>query len=243
MYRYETHLHTSPASKCASATVKESLEFYKSLGYDGVFITNHYANAKNSKFPDMTQEEFIRFFFKDYEDALALSREIGIKVFPGAELSFEGNHFLVLGLDKDWFLAHPELMEMKFSDRLNLMREEGAFVSHAHPFDERGFINHIKLMPRCVDAVEVINVQKNPFQNAMANFYADAYGLLKTAGSDNHIAGKSKKLAGIQCEEPIESVADFIEKAKAGKISIFQIEREDRESEFKDVSIEFQKLP
>lgn len=243
MYRYETHLHTKPASACASATVRESLEFYESLGYDGVFITNHFLNMNNFKETGISQDEFTRSYFKDYEEAVALSEEIGIKIFPGVEMSFEGNHFLVFGLDKDWFLSHPEAMDMKFSDRLKYMREYGAFVSHAHPFDERSFIDHIKLMPRYVDAVEVINVQKTPFQNAMANFYADAYGLMKTAGSDNHVAGKMKKLAGIQCEEPIESVADFIEKAKAGKISIFQIEREDRESEFKDVSIEFQKLP
>ena len=41
-FLYETHLHTSPVSKCASASVKDSLEFYKSIGYDGVFITNHF---------------------------------------------------------------------------------------------------------------------------------------------------------------------------------------------------------
>ena len=42
MYRYETHLHTAPVSKCAHASVRENLEFYKSLGYAGVFITNHF---------------------------------------------------------------------------------------------------------------------------------------------------------------------------------------------------------
>ena len=41
MLKYETHLHTSPVSKCAKASVRESLEFYKKAGYAGVFITNH----------------------------------------------------------------------------------------------------------------------------------------------------------------------------------------------------------
>ena len=45
MYRYETHLHTSPVSKCARAGVRESLLFYKRLGYDGVFITNHFLDG------------------------------------------------------------------------------------------------------------------------------------------------------------------------------------------------------
>ena len=42
MFKYETHLHTKPASACAGATVEEQLEYYKSLSYDGVFITNHF---------------------------------------------------------------------------------------------------------------------------------------------------------------------------------------------------------
>ena len=45
MYKYETHLHTSPVSRCASAGVKEHLEFYKNLGYDGIFITNHFLDG------------------------------------------------------------------------------------------------------------------------------------------------------------------------------------------------------
>ena len=41
-YKYETHMHTKPVSACGKASVRESLEFYKGLNYDGVFITNHF---------------------------------------------------------------------------------------------------------------------------------------------------------------------------------------------------------
>ena len=242
MYRYETHLHTSPVSRCARATVRESLEFYKSQGYDGVFITNHFLNVNNFKEEGVTHEEFTGYFFSDYEAALEMSGEIGIKVFPGAELSYGGNHFLVYGLEKEWYLSHPEAMDMNFSAMLKLMRGEGAFISHAHPFDERSFIDHIKLFPRDVDAVEVINTKKSLFKNSMANIYAEAYGLLKTAGSDNHAAGKDNNLAGIECEEPIESVSDFIAKARAGKLSLFRMVRENERSEFRDVPIEFSRI-
>lgn len=37
MYKYETHLHTYPVSKCAKADVSDNLEFYKKMDYDGVF--------------------------------------------------------------------------------------------------------------------------------------------------------------------------------------------------------------
>ena len=224
MYKYETHLHTSPVSKCAIASVRDSLEFYKSLGYDGVFITNHFIQGNMTKPEGASYEELIEFYFSDYEAGLAMSEEIGIKVFCAVEISYRGTDFLVFGLDKDWYLSHPEILTMQFSDELNLMRESGAFISQAHPYREAGYINHIRLFPRCIDAVEVINSSRNKFENDMAAHYADAYGLLKTAGSDNHSASARKALAGIECDEPIESVSDFIEKIKSGRTSVFELE-------------------
>ena len=239
MYRYETHLHTSPVSKCAKASVRESLEFYKSEGYDGVFLTNHFINDSTLFEEGANYEELIDFFFSDYDEALLIGKEIGIKVFPGVEFSFNGNHFLVFGLTKDWFLSHPDFIRMNFKDRLTLMREDGAFVTHAHPFDERHFIDHIKLLPRNVDAVEVINATKSDFINSMANIYADAYGLLKIAGTDNHSGGNGKNYAGIECDEPILDVPDFISKARAGKIKLFLKKREDIDLPLCDVTVRF----
>ena len=226
MYKYETHLHTSPVSKCAIASVRDSLEFYKSLGYDGVFITNHFIQGNMTKPEGASYEELVRFYFSDYEAGLAMSEEIGIKVFCAVEISYRGTDFLVFGLDKDWYLSHPEILTMQFSDELNLMRESGAFISQAHPYREAGYINHIRLFPRCIDAVEVINSSRNKFENDMAAHYADAYGLLKTAGSDNHSGAARKALAGVECDEPIESVSDFIEKIKSGRTSVFELEND-----------------
>ena len=58
-------------------------------------------------------EEKIKFYFSDYEEALELGKKIGLKVFLGVELSYKGTDFLIYGLDKEWFLAHPEILEMK----------------------------------------------------------------------------------------------------------------------------------
>ncbi|MBQ9920456.1 MAG: histidinol-phosphatase, partial [Clostridia bacterium] len=106
MYRYETHLHTFPVSRCAKASVEESLRFYKSIGYDGVFVTNHFVDGNINIDKALPYEEQINFYFSDYEKALELSEEIGIKVFLGIELSYKGTDCLVYGLDKKWFLSH-----------------------------------------------------------------------------------------------------------------------------------------
>lgn len=226
MYKYETHLHTYPVSRCGKATVEESIAFYASLGYDGIFITNHFIDANINIAADAPYEDKINFFFSDYENALPLGEKYGIKVFCGEELSFHGAHFLVYGLDKQWYLDHPQIVDMKKSEELTLMMESGALVIHAHPFLEASYINHIRLFPRHVHGVEVINASKKDEEDAMALLYAEHYGLLKFAGSDNHTASAQKKLAGICCEEPISGVEDFIEKVKSGKTELFTLNLE-----------------
>ena len=221
MFKYETHLHTSPVSRCAKAGVREHLEFYKELGYDGVFITNHFIDGNINIASTAPYEEKIEFYFSDYEEGVRVGNEIGIKVFFGAELSFKGTDFLVYGLGKEWFLAHPEIAEMKKSEELSFMAESGALIIHAHPFREAGYIDHIRLFPRNVHGVEVINACRTEFENSMAKLYAESYGLLQFAGSDNHGGRGKDTLAGMCSKKPITSEKDFVEKVKNGKMKTF----------------------
>ena len=224
MYRYETHLHTLPVSKCARQSVRQNLEFYASLGYDGIFITNHFLDGNINIDKNLPYEEQLEFYFSDYYEALKLSKEIGIKVFLGVEISYRGTDFLIYGLDKEWFLAHPEIMDMKKSEELAFLIENGALVIQAHPYREDRHINHIRLFPRCVHGVEVINASRPDFENAMADAYANAYQLLKIAGSDNHAGNNVKRLAGIETSSPLLNEQDFISRVKSGDITLFTLE-------------------
>lgn len=227
MFRYETHLHTRPVSACAHKTVRENLEFYKSMGYDGVFITNHFldGNFSGNRNPDFSYEDKINFYNADYEEAVKLSKEIGIRVFYGVELSYGGTDFLVYGLKPSWWLAHPEIMQMKKSEELPYLASFGAFVAQAHPFREADYIDHIRLFPRQIEAVETFNACRTDFENRMANIYAEEYGLYKIAGSDNHIAGGLNVLAGMESDTPIKDEEDFISRIKSGKMRIFIYDR------------------
>ena len=128
--------------------------------------------------------------------------------------------FLVFGLDKQWYLAHPDVMEMELPERLKFMMECGALVIQAHPFREG---TPMSLYHRCVQGVEVINA------NYMATYqlvklYCEHYDLLPFAGSDNHYPAKKALLAGIACRERITSVEDMIQKAKNRQLEIFSQE-------------------
>ena len=234
MYKYETHCHTSPVSKCGRATVEETVKFYKSLGYDGIFITNHFLDGNiNPAARELPYPDQIDYYFSDYEAGVEIGKEVGLKVFPGVELSFKGTDFLIYGLEKEWYKEHPDIIGMKKTDELALMMDEGAFIIQAHPYREAHYINHIRLFPRSVHGVEVINSNQKWESNVMADIYADQYGLLKTAGSDNHWGSnvfsrlREKELvpgiAGMCSEKEINSVQDYIDGVRNGTMRLFLI--------------------
>ena len=224
MYLYETHLHTSPVSKCAKATPREQLEFYKSRGYAGVFITNHFIDGNISAEKSTSYEELLNYYFSDYEEGVKIGKEIGIDVFCGVEMSYGGTDFLVYGIDKEWYLSHPEEVKLPKSQLLPLLMENGALVIQAHPFREARYIDHIRLFPRCIQGVEVYNAARSDFENKLAMQYAENYELVKFAGSDNHIAGKMKKFGGMQSEIPIKDETDFVARVLSGEIKPFKDE-------------------
>lgn len=224
MYRYETHLHTAPVSRCARASVRETVEFYKTMDYDGIFITNHFLDANINIDRNLDYETKIHFYFSDYEEAVKIGKEIGLKVFLGVELSYGGSDFLVYGLDKAWYLAHPEIMDMKKSDELRFLMDNGGYIVHAHPFREAGYIDHIRLYPRHVNAIETLNITKSVFENNMAKLYAEQYGFPQTAGTDNHVAGRQKILAGVMSDTPFQSERDYIDYLQNRKLTIFTLE-------------------
>ena len=226
MYRYETHLHTWPVSRCARVGVADNLAFYKQLGYDGVFITNHFIDGNINVDRTLSYEEQIHYYFSDYEEAVEIGKTLGIKVFCGVEISYLGTDFLVYGLDKAWFLAHPEIMEMKKRDELTFMMESGALIIQAHPYREASYIDHIRLFPRNVHGVEVLNAGRTDGENKMAEIYAAHYGLPPFAGTDNHSGKEQRKMAGMCSKAPVRDEQDFIQKYMAGELELFSFVNE-----------------
>lgn len=226
MYRYETHLHTFPVSKCAKTTVRENLEFYKRLGYDGVFITNHFVDGNINIDRSSPYAEKIEFYFSDYEAALKIGEEIGIRVFVALEITYGGTDFLIYGIDKEYCLAHPEMATMKKSEELTMLMEDGFLVIQAHPYRQAKYIDHIRLYPSCVHGVETFNACRSDFDNGMAKIYADSYGLLHFAGSDNHVGANQTVLGGMESETPIADEKDFVKRVLSGEISPFKLDRQ-----------------
>ena len=215
MYLYETHLHTYPVSRCAGATVREVLEFYKKIGFAGVFITNHFLDGNINVDASLPYEERMRFYLSDYEEACRLADEVGISVFFGVEHSYKGTDFLVYGLTPLWYLAHPEIEDMKKSKLLPFLMEEGALVIQAHPF--RGYLN---CQPaHLLDGVEVNNANpRHDSHNDRALAFAQANDLLFTSGSDVHELGDAGS-AMMTCP-PFADIGAFARLLKDGRTAV-----------------------
>lgn len=221
---YDTHVHTSEVSHCARATAEESVRFYKSIGFTGIIITDHFICGGKTI---ASQEEWINavdFLCSGYQKALEIGQQIGLQVFFGWEYTrvpLYGTDFLTYGLSADWLKEHPEIFSMELGEYLDFIRSSGGMVSHAHPFREAGYIDMIRLLPRKVDATEAFSACRTDFENAQAMEYADKYSLYKTFGTDNHLGSKQKKLAGMVFERELTDVLDFITVVKSGKSTLF----------------------
>ncbi|MBO5213340.1 MAG: PHP domain-containing protein [Clostridia bacterium] len=216
-YIYETHLHTSLGSLCSRVSPEDQIRRLHHYGYTGAFVTEHFFNGNTAIPKDLPWEEAIDRFMLSYDLAKAEGDRLGLDVFFGFECSYNGNDVLTYGLGREWLKSHPEMMEMSMRQYCEFARAEGGFVVHAHPFREAGYIDLIRLLPRSVDAVEILNANRSDFQNDRAEEYARNYELPVTAGSDLHIP--QCRLAGVSSPVRFASEMDYCNAVRQGQVS------------------------
>jgi predicted metal-dependent phosphoesterase TrpH len=169
----DLHLHTTAFSPCSTMTPDELMKAAKEAGLDGVCITEHNHIWKA-------------------EDAAALSREYGLAVLRGVEVTTIGGDVLVYGVDEDFYegIWTPAKLKAKVD-------EAGGIAIAAHPF--RGFLvfgfGELQLdMQEAIDnpvfhevhGLEVCNSMVTDQENDFARQVAEELGLLTVGGSDAH---------------------------------------------------------
>ena len=123
------------------------MRLYKSNGYDGIVVTDHFLNGNTTVNRGLPWEKQIEEFFRGYEQVEKEGRKEGLKVFFGLEYSYLGTDFLTYGLTQKWLKAHTDLLDLSVKEYLARMREEGALTVQAHPYREADYIDHIRLFP------------------------------------------------------------------------------------------------
>lgn len=210
MYRYDLHVHTKEGSACGRNTGAEMAEMYAREGYSGFVVTDHFYTGNTAVPRDLPWEEWVERFCEGYRSAKKRGDELGLDVFFGWEFGLGGGtEFLTLGLGKDWLLANPDICRMDPVTYSAKVHEAGGYLIHAHPYLEASYVPCIRLFPRLVDAVEVLNAPKGDFINARAAEYALAYDLTQTAGSDSH-NDRWHAFAAVSTPRRPSSVSDLV---------------------------------
>lgn len=211
-FLYETHLHTSPASACSRTRGCDYIPRYIDAGYAGIMVTDHFWHGNCGIDRSLPWPEFVHQLCAGYEDALNEGLKRGFPVFFGWEESFGGDEYLVYGLDKQWLLEHPEVIDWDRKRQFQEVHRYGGCVVQAHPFRAAGYLRDIHLSPWLVDAIEGYNGGNEQSWNVLGMRYAQTRGLPITAGSDNHDAERMRagRLAGVVFNQPLHSVDDYV---------------------------------
>lgn len=217
MYKYETHLHTCESSACGVSSGEEMVQLHAGKGYTGIFVTDHFLNGNTAVPRGLPWEERIELFCLGYENAKRAGDKIGFQVFFGWEYSDRAVEFLTYGLDKEFLLANPDLIEIDILEYFDRVHAAGGFISHAHPFRERDYIREQRFYPKHVDAVETVNLGNDiPLFDERAERFAAENGLPRTAGSDIHWVEKFNG-GGMAFDHKLADAADFARSVRSGQ--------------------------
>jgi len=187
-------------------SVNELIDGSKSLGLDGICLTDHDTFWTNDEIRN-------------------LSSKHNFLVFPGCEINTESGHALVFGLDRYEFGMHrAEFLQTR------VKQAQGAMIA-AHPYRRRfleepaerlGARNDMltrasqdKFFQMC-QGIEALNGRGLAIQN---EFSLDLAGILSantTAGSDAHKVEQIGTVA-TQFQRPVYSLKDLIRELRSGR--------------------------
>jgi len=220
-YIYETHLHTSQASKCGKVSGNDYIQYMMNNGYNGIIVTDHFFNGNSAVPKDLPWEERVAMYVSGYKAAKKAADEYNRTLSPdemeekrfdvlfGIEYNFSGDEYLLYGVDEKWLLANPDILDKDRFEVHELVAEYGAIMVQAHPYRERWYIDDIILTPSVSDGIEIYNAANGTNMNALGYKYANKLGVPMSAGSDIHFFYDGPK-GGMMFERRIENEKDYV---------------------------------
>ena len=160
-FKVEPHVHTSETSSCGYIPAAEVAVRCRSLGYDGIIITDHLHEEYVSQLPFKDDWDAVMdHFLGGYWAAKKQGEEIGLNVLLGAEIRFEinDNDYLLFGLDEDFLRQNPFLHHLDPWEFFSKYGNE-ILIIQAHPYRNGNEV----VYPECIHGVEVYN--GNPRHN------------------------------------------------------------------------------
>ncbi len=189
MYKYELHMHTKEGSACAHDTVHDMIRKYKSLGYSGMVVTNHFYCGNTSVSREQSWYDFVMEYARAYYEGQKTAKELDFDLIFGIEQGYgDGREILIYGVEPEFIAERPALIEENLELWSKEIRQAGGFVAYAHPFRNREYIKDPNEVPdlKFADGVEVHNYCNQPEDNEKAQRIFGNSGAILIAGSDMH---------------------------------------------------------
>ncbi len=223
MFKTETHIHTTEISSCGKMRAIHIVDAYKEKGYKTIFISDHFDAFYFNQLGDMSWEDKITVFFSGFKKAENYGKSVGVNVLPSVEIDFmdaefngNPNHYLLYGDIKEFLLKYPDVYKIGIEEFSKIAKENDIFVVQAHPFRDGACYP----TPEYVDAFEVHNTSpRHDDFDDKAIAVAKEHNLYMTGGSDCH-RPEDLGLGGIETENEIKTVKDYIDAVKSGKAVI-----------------------
>ena len=215
-FKYETHLHTQEASKCARQPAADYVQYYIDQGYTGIFVTDHFTGYCPAPDPSLPWPEWVDAYCLGWEKAKNEGDKRGLDVFFGWEQTMDTDEYLVYGLDKAWLLAHPECRHWTRREMFETVSALGGCVVQAHPFRERGYVPFDRIYPSFCHGVEIANCGNEAYMDVIARRYAEIFGKPMLSGSDIHGIDPAAAPYGVELEERLTCAGDYARLIRSG---------------------------
>ncbi len=215
-YLFDTHIHTKEASSCSREWAADIVKRYKSLGYDGLVITDHFSASQFERHGE-TFEEQVQKYLSGYRAAKEFETE-DFHIILGMELRFleNDNDYLVYGFDED-FVLNNDLTKYNDPEEFRPVIEANNLIMfQAHPFR----IGMTVTDPELLDGVEVYNGHgDHNSRNKIAYSWAEMHGLRMLSGSDFH-GNLTLEPGGVYFEEHLTDSKHVADALRNGKYTL-----------------------
>ncbi len=220
-YKYQTHMHTYPCSKCGRMSPKEMVTALADGGYAGGVITNHFVNGNTGVDTFLPWREFVAAFENDYLECKREGEKIGIDIFFGVEACMEGFlEVLYYGITPQMLYDSYCLRKPSAQIWYETLSPKGVLAIQAHPFRIRNYIENPGVLPtNIIDGIEVFNAGNVLRDNLTAEEYARNHSeMILISGGDAHQT-ETVCHGGIETAEKLRDNKHLVEILQAGRFN------------------------
>lgn len=221
----DLHAHSAAISTCCLIPYNEVIDTARSVGIDGLVLTNHYGR----KFiKDSAPEDFAKRYVEEYRVAKEYADSIGFKLFFGVEVTLKlhrNAHVLLYGVSEDFVLKHPSMHLCTHEELYSLVKAEGGAFVQAHPYRKEDKLLDTSLL----DGVELSchPLYEGTMKEKITQVANDS-GIIITCGGDYH-ADTYRATCGMYLPDEIadsKALADYLLSTDKVTVKIHEVNTE-----------------